>query len=221
MARAVIGVANLFLCGLAGALATPRRFVRALEKSSAMTILAAVLSRLTAPRFRQRWSAIGAARHERNTVMIRAKLAEALKVAMRAKVEAETTTIRMINAAIKQKDIDVARARGDEHISEDEILNLLQSLIKSRRESVELYKQGGRQDLVSKEEAEIALIEKFLPQQLSEEETKAAIREIVAASGASSVKDMGKVMAALKTQYAGRLDMTKASGLVKQILAGS
>jgi uncharacterized protein YqeY len=152
--------------------------------------------------------------------MIREKLTEALKEAMRAKAEAATTTIRMINAAIKQKDIDVARARGDERISEDEVLNLLQSLIKSRRESIELYKQGGRQDLVSKEEAEIALIEKFLPQQLNEEETKAAIREIIAAAGASSIKDMGKVMAALKTHYAGRLDVTKASGLVKQILAG-
>jgi len=152
--------------------------------------------------------------------MIREKLTEALKVAMRAKSEAATTTIRMINAAIKQKDIDVARARGDERISEDEILNLLQSLIKSRRESIELYKQGERPDLVSKEEAEIAIIETFLPQQLNDEETKAAIREIVASAGASSIKDMGKVMAALKTQYAGRLDMTRASGLVKQILAG-
>jgi uncharacterized protein YqeY len=152
--------------------------------------------------------------------MIREKLTVALKEAMRAKAEAVTTTIRMVNAAIKQKDIDVARARGDERISDDEILNLLQSLIKSRRESIELYRQGGRQDLVSKEEAEIATIEKFLPQQLNEEETKAAIREIIASAGAASVKDMGKVMAALKTQYAGRLDMTKASGLVKQMLAG-
>jgi uncharacterized protein len=152
--------------------------------------------------------------------MIREKLTEALKEAMRAKAEAATTTIRMVNAAIKQKDIDVARARGDERISEEEILNLLQSLIKSRRESIELYKQGGRQDLVSKEEAEIAIIEKFLPQPLSEEETKAAIREIATAAGASSIKDMGKVMAALKTHYAGRLDMSKASGFVKQILAG-
>ena len=151
--------------------------------------------------------------------MIREKLTETLKDAMRAKNEAATTTIRMINAAIKQKDIDVARGRGDERISEDEILNLLQSLIKSRRESIELYKQGARPDLVSKEEAEIAIIETFLPRQLDEEETKAAIRQIVASAGASSVKDMGKVMAALKTQYAGRLDMTKASGLVKQILA--
>jgi uncharacterized protein YqeY len=152
--------------------------------------------------------------------MTREKLTDALKAAMRAKDETATTTIRMINAAIKQKDIDVARPRGDERISDDEVLNLLQSLIKSRRESIELYKQGGRQDLVSKEEAEIAIVEKFLPRQLNEEETKAAIREFVAQAGASSVKDMGKVMGALKTEYAGRLDMTKASGLVKQILAG-
>jgi len=151
--------------------------------------------------------------------MIRSKLTEALKEAMRAKKEPATTTIRMINAAIKQKDIDVARGRGDQQISDDEILNLLQSLIKSRRESIQLYKQGERQDLVDKEEAEIALIEQFLPKQLSEEETKAAAREIAASLGASSVKDMGKVMAALKTRYARQLDITKASALVKQVLA--
>ncbi len=151
--------------------------------------------------------------------MIRSKLTEALKEAMRAKKEPATTTIRMINAAIKQKDIDVARGRGDQQISDDEILNLLQSLIKSRRESIQLYKQGERQDLVDKEEAEVALIEQFLPKQLSEEETKAAAREIAASLGASSVKDMGKVMAALKTRYAGQIDITKASALVKQVLA--
>lgn len=152
--------------------------------------------------------------------MIRQKLTDALKEAMRAKAEPATTTIRMINAAIKQKDIDVARARGDRQIGEEEILNLLQSLIKSRREAIELYKQGQRQDLVEKEEAEIAVIEQFLPKQLSEEETKAAVREAVASAGAGSVKDMGKVMAALKSKYAGQLDMTKASAIVKQVLAG-
>ena len=83
--------------------------------------------------------------------MIREEISHALKDAMRAKDEVKTTTLRMVNAAIKQKDIDVARARGDEHINEEEVLNLLQSLIKSRRESIELYKQGGRQDLVDKE----------------------------------------------------------------------
>ncbi len=153
--------------------------------------------------------------------MIRERLTAAVKDAMRAKAEPATTTIRMINAAIKQKDIDVARPRGDQLIGEDEILNLLQSLIKSRRESVELYKQGGRQDLVQKEEAEIAIIEQFLPKQMSVEETKAAVRELAASLGASSVKDMGKVMAALKSQYAGKLDMTMASAIVKQVLAGN
>ena len=153
--------------------------------------------------------------------MIREKLTGALKDAMRARAEPATTTIRMINAAIKQKDIDVARPRGDQLITDDEVLNLLQSLIKSRRESVEMYKQGSRQDLVDKEEAEIAVIAQFLPKQMSEEETKAAIRELAASLGAISVKDMGKVMGELKSKYAGQLDMSKASAIVKQVLAGN
>lgn len=158
---------------------------------------------------------------ERTAAMIREKLTGALKDAMRARAEPATTTIRMINAAIKQKDIDVARPRGDRQITGEEVLNLLQSLIKSRRESIELYKQGNRLDLVRKEEAEIAVIEQFLPAQLSEDETKAAVRELAASLAASSVKDMGKVMAALKSKYAGQLDMTKASAIVKQVLAGN
>ena len=152
--------------------------------------------------------------------MIRDKISEALKDAMRAKDEVKTTTLRMVNAAIKQKDIDVARARGDQHISQDEVLNLLQSLIKSRRESIELYKQGARQDLVDKEATEIGVIEQFLPKQMSEEETRAVIRDLVASLGATSVKDMGKVMAALKSKYAGQLDMSKASAAVKDVLTG-
>ena len=152
--------------------------------------------------------------------MIRDKISEALKDAMRAKDEVKTTTLRMVNAAIKQKDIDVARARGDQHISQDEVLNLLQSLIKSRRESIELYKQGARQDLVDKEETEIGVIEQFLPKQMNEEETRAAIRDLVASLGATSVKDMGKVMAAIKSKYAGQLDIAKASAAVKDVLTG-
>ncbi|HZV20017.1 MAG TPA: GatB/YqeY domain-containing protein [Hyphomicrobiales bacterium] len=151
--------------------------------------------------------------------MIREKIAEALKQGMRAKNEAATMTLRMINAAIKQKDIDVARPRGDERISDEEILSLLQGLIKSRREAIDLYKKGGRQDLVDKEQGEIGIIEQFLPRQLSEEEAKAAVKDVVAALGAGSIKDMGKVMAALKAKYAGRLDMTKAAAIVKQVLA--
>ncbi len=153
--------------------------------------------------------------------MIREKITESLKDAMRARNEATTTTIRMVNAAIKQKDIDVARARGNQQIGDEEILNLLQSLIKSRRESIELYKQGQRQDLVDKEAAEIAIIEQFLPTQLGEDETKEAVRKLVASTGATGIKDMGKVMAALKSEYAGQVDMTKASALVKQVLSGA
>jgi uncharacterized protein len=152
--------------------------------------------------------------------MVRDKITEALKDGMRAKNEAVTTTIRMVNAAIKQKDIDVARPRGDQHIGDGEILNLLHSLIKSRRDSIELYKQGARQDLVDKEEAEIAIIEQFLPRQLSEEEVRAAVRELIASLGAQSIKDMAKVMAALKSKYAGKLDMAKAGVAVKQELSG-
>ncbi|MGB7916239.1 MAG: GatB/YqeY domain-containing protein [Rhodomicrobium sp.] len=152
--------------------------------------------------------------------MIRDKISQVLKDAMRAKDEVKTTTLRMVNAAIKQKDIDVARARGDQHISQDEVLNLLQSLIKSRRESIELYKQGGRQDLVDKEETEIGIIEQFLPKQMNEEETRAVVRDLVASLGATSVKDMGKVMAAIKSKYAGQLDIAKASAAVKDLLMG-
>ena len=152
--------------------------------------------------------------------MIRDKISQVLKDAMRAKDEVKTTTLRMVNAAIKQKDIDVARARGDQHISQDEVLNLLQNLIKSRRESIELYKQGGRQDLVDKEETEIGVIEQFLPKQMNEEETRAVVRDLVASLGATSVKDMGKVMAAIKSKYAGQLDIAKASAAVKDVLMG-
>jgi uncharacterized protein len=164
--------------------------------------------------------ALHQAAKERDAAMIRDKISQVLKDAMRAKDEVKTTTLRMVNAAIKQKDIDVARARGDQHISQDEVLNLLQNLIKSRRESIELYKQGGRQDLVDKEETEIGVIEQFLPKQMNEEETRAAIRDLVASLGATSVKDMGKVMAAIKSKYAGQLDIAKASAAVKDVLMG-
>jgi uncharacterized protein YqeY len=164
--------------------------------------------------------ALHQAAKERDAAMIRDKISQALKDAMRAKDEVKTTTLRMVNAAIKQKDIDVARARGDQHITQDEVLNLLQSLIKSRRESIELYKQGGRQDLVDKEGVEIGVIEQFLPKQMNEEETRAVIRDLVASLGATSVKDIGKVMAALKSKYAGQLDMSKASAAVKDVLTG-
>jgi uncharacterized protein YqeY len=153
--------------------------------------------------------------------MVREKISAALKDAMKAKNEAVVSTLRMINAAIKQKDIDVARARGEEKIAEEEVLGLLQGMIKSRREAIELFRQGSRDDLIEKETAEIGVIEQFLPQQLGVEEAGAAIEAAVAKTGAASVKDMGKVMAILKSDYAGQLDMSKASAMVKQRLSGS
>ena len=153
--------------------------------------------------------------------MMREKILAALKDAMKSRNEPAVSTIRMVNAAIKQKDIDVARPRGDERIADEEVLSLLQALIKSRREAIEMFRQGNRNDLIEKETAEIALIEQFLPQQLGAEETQAAIGAAIAKTGAASVKDMGKVMAALKSDYAGQLDMSRASALVKQRLSGA
>jgi uncharacterized protein YqeY len=153
--------------------------------------------------------------------MLREKITESLKAAMIAKQEGSTGTIRMVNAAIKQKDIDVARPRGDEKISDDEILGLLQGMIKSRKESIALYEQGKRQDLADKEQAEIKVIEGFLPKQLSEDEIRAAVKSAVASTGAASIKDMGKVMGAIKGQYAGQMDMGKASAIIKEMLSAA
>lgn len=150
--------------------------------------------------------------------MLREKITESLKAAMIAKDEASVSTLRMINAAIKQKDIDVARPRGDQQISPEEVLSLLQGMIKSRRESVELYTKGGRQELADKENAEIAAIEKFLPKQMSEDEVRGVVKGLIASTGAVGIKDMGKIMGVLKTQYAGQLDMGKASGIIKEML---
>ncbi len=153
--------------------------------------------------------------------MLREKITESLKAAMLAKQEGPTATIRMVNAAIKQKDIDVARPRGDEKISDDEILSLLQGLIKSRNESITLYKQGNRQDLVDKEVAEIKVIEGFLPKQLSEDEIRNVVKQEMSASGAATIKDMGKVMGAIKGKYAGQMDMGKASAIAKELLSAA
>jgi uncharacterized protein YqeY len=153
--------------------------------------------------------------------MVREKISAMLKDAMKSKNETAVLTLRMINSAIKQKDIDVARPRGDEKIADEEVLSLLQGLIKSRREAIEMFRQGNRDDLIQKESREIAVIEQFLPQQLGAEETQAAVDATIAKTGAASVKDMGKVMAALKSDYAGQLDMSRVSALVKQRLSAS
>jgi len=147
--------------------------------------------------------------------MLRQQLNDMLKDAMRAKEERKVSTIRLINAALKDRDIQ-ARSKGNtDGIADEEILGLMQSMVKQRRDSIEAYSKGGRPDLAQQEAEEISCIESFLPKQLSDEEQDAAVAEAVAKSGAESIKDMGKVMAYLKDTYAGRMDFSKAAGKVK------
>ena len=151
--------------------------------------------------------------------MLREKLNDSMKDAMKSQDKLRLSTLRLVNAAIKNADIE-ARTAGKEPLADDAILGLLQKHIKQRQESVELYEKGGRKELADQERAEIEIIKVFLPQQMSEAEAKAAIAAIIKETGAASVKDMGKVMAALKERHAGQMDFGKASGLVKGLLAG-
>jgi uncharacterized protein YqeY len=152
--------------------------------------------------------------------MLRNKFQEQLKLAMHARDEIATSTLRLIIAAMKDRDI-AARGKGNwDGISEDDILSMLQSMIKQRHESIKLYRIGNREDLATREEAEIVIIEKFLPRQLSEDEMKKIIAEIIESVGATGVKDMGKVMAEMKAKYTGQMDFSKASGMVKERLTG-
>ena len=150
--------------------------------------------------------------------MLRQQFNDALKAAMLSKDAPTLSCLRMILAALKDKDI-AARPKGQaDGIGNDEILALLQTMVKQRRESITLYQQGNRQDLADKEQAEIAVIEKFLPAQMDDAEATAAIAAIVAELGAASIKDMGKVMAALKERFTGRMDFAQAGAKVKAAL---
>ncbi|GJE13112.1 GatB/YqeY domain-containing protein [Methylobacterium longum] len=150
--------------------------------------------------------------------MLRARLTTEMKEAMKAGDKDKLTTVRMIQAALKDKDIE-ARGLGKEPTSDEEILSLLQKMIKQRNESATVYEQGGRPELAATERAEIAIIEGFLPKQMDESETKAAVEAAILETGAAGPKDMGKVISALKGAFAGRMDFGKASGLVKAALA--
>ncbi len=151
--------------------------------------------------------------------MLRNKIQEGLKAAMHAKDEVNVATIRLMISAMKDKDI-AARSKGNKDgIGDDEILSMLQGMIKQRRESITMYEKGGRKDLVDREQAEIGVIEKFLPKQMDEKEVDAAIAEAIKSSGAASIRDMGKVIGALKGKYAGQMDFSKVSGQVKEKLA--
>ena len=148
---------------------------------------------------------------------MREKINADLKVAMKAGEKDRVGTLRLINAAIKSADID-ARPSGKDMISDADILSVLAKMIKQRRDSVEQFTAGGRQDLADKETAEIKIIEGYLPEQMSEAEAKAAIAAVIKEVGAESPKDMGKVMSALKTRHAGSMDFGKASAMVKELL---
>ncbi len=150
--------------------------------------------------------------------MIRDDIKAAQVAAMKAGDKESRAAISLIQAAIKNRDIELRT--GDAPADDDMIvIEVLQKMVKQRRESIAMYEQGGRQELADAEKAEVAVIERFLPQTLTEDETKAAIEAIKAEIGASGMKDMGRVMAELKARHAAVLDMSKASGLVKASLA--
>jgi len=151
--------------------------------------------------------------------VLRDEINTALKNAMKARDERRVSTLRLINAALQNADIE-AQGRAKPVLSDEEILALLQKLIKQRQEAVELYDKAGRAELAAREREEIEIISAYLPKQMSEAEAKAAVAEAIKAAGATSMKDMGKVMAALKQGYAGKIDVGRASGWVKELLAG-
>ena len=147
------------------------------------------------------------------------RFSEALKEAVKSQDKLRVTTLRLITAAIKDRDIAARSADSGDGVSDGEILEILAKMVKQRQEAAGTYEEAGRLELAEQERAEIVIIEEFLPQQLSENEVNAAVAEAIAELGADSLKDMGKVMGALKGKYAGQMDFGKASGLVKQQLS--
>ena len=151
--------------------------------------------------------------------MLRDAINTALKDAMKAGDAKRVSTLRLVNSAIKNADIE-ARGEGEPPLSDEALLSLLQKMIKQRQESVELYQKGGRADLVAQEQVEIDVIASYLPAQMGEAEIAATVAALVKETGATAMKDMGKVMAAIKERYAGKLDPAKASAAVKKLLTG-
>jgi uncharacterized protein YqeY len=150
--------------------------------------------------------------------MLREAFSERLKGAMRAKDKRAVSAVRLIIAGLKDRDIAARGTGNTAGIADPEILRMLQGMIKQRRESIVLYRQGNRPELATQEEEEIAVIESFLPRQMSEDEIAAAVRAAIAATGAAGVKDMGRVMAMLRERHAGIMDMARAGAVVKQLL---
>ena len=152
--------------------------------------------------------------------MLRDRLNEALKDAVKSQVPRRVSTLRLILAALKDRDI-AARGKGaEEPVSDDDILSMLQTMVRQRRESISAYEQGGRLELAEQEREEIAIIEEFLPPALGEAEIRSAVEAEIAALDAGGLKDMGRVMAVLKERYAGHMDFGRASAEVKRSLMG-
>jgi len=151
--------------------------------------------------------------------MLRDDINTAVKEAMKAKAERKLSTLRMVNSTIKNADI-AARGEGKPPLSDADLLGVLQKMIKQRQESVELYEKGGRAELAAAEREEIVVISAYLSKQMSDDEMKAAIAAAIVETRAAGMKDMGKVVGALKGKYAGKMDFGKASGLVKAALTG-
>jgi uncharacterized protein YqeY len=150
--------------------------------------------------------------------MLREAFTERLKTAMRAKDSRTLSTVRLILAALKDRDIAARGSGNQEGIAESEIQRLLQTMVKQRRESITLYRQGNRPELAQQEEEEIAVIESFLPKQMGDKEIAAAVKAAIAETGAAGIKDMGKVMGVLRERHAGVIDMSRAGAVVKQQL---
>ena len=149
---------------------------------------------------------------------LREKINEHFNSALKSKNKTLVSTLRLVLAAIKDKDIANRSNEKKEVIKDEEILKLLRKMKKQRQESVDLYKKGGRQELLQAEEAEIKVIDSYLPKQLGEEETQKICKEIISSLGATSIKDMGKIMGVLKKEYGDVLDFSKVSNLIKEIL---
>lgn len=149
---------------------------------------------------------------------LRETINNAYKTSLKDKNKVRVGTLRLIQAALKDRDINARTKGNQEGISDDEILALLQTMIKQRGESIRLYTEGGRDELAAQEQAEIEVISEFLPKQLSEEELQAVLKDLIAQTGAQSIKDMGKIMGRLKNDYVGQVDMGKAGAQIKSML---
>jgi uncharacterized protein YqeY len=151
---------------------------------------------------------------------LRERFNEQLKEAMRAKDQKRVSTMRMILAALKDRDIAARTETSREGVPDEEVLSLLAKMIKQREESAAAFESGGRPELAQSERQEIVIVREFMPKQMSPEDARAAAQSLIAELGASSMQDMGKVMAALKERYAGQMDFSRASATVKELLIG-